>query len=316
MQQLSTEALPSHASIWQRLQLAMHNQRLPQALLLVGPKHASILQFVHRLMSIVLCKNDTAPCGYCQSCHLILQDTHPDIRYVRQDTLHGPIKIDQIRDLQQTVYQTPQCGTQRFIVLETADKLNTAAANALLKILEEPPRSTRFILIADQVSSLPATVKSRCQQYVFPTEHHGNSNAPLDYFMTNAYYADSSQRAALLSKSYAIVAALCDLVEEKTTVCQVAGLFTQHDLADVLWFFYLITSQAIYYQLMGEPQSHEPLPQTLLRFSKNVQSVLLFKQLSKILAVTKKTHQNITLNATLTLEALLLGYQKGDLYVG
>lgn len=303
---MQIEALTTHASLWARIQPILDKDRLPHALLLTGPRHAQMAQFADRLMAILLCQNAEKPCGECQACHLLIQGTHPDIHYVRQDTVNGPLKIDQIRILQQDVYQTPQRGTRRFIVIEPADKLNTAAANALLKILEEPPSHTSFILIAEQVSSIPATIISRCQQYVFTPPETG-SIGQSDYLTIGQFYPETSVRAELFKQCLPIIDALCDVMDKKISPCTVAAKWSSLALNDLLWFLHLLTAQAIRYQLVGELTT-QPWSEGLMRIAARSEPETLFKQLDAINSLMGSTQHNITLNQTLAIEMLLLNY--------
>ncbi len=65
--------------------------------------------------------------------------------------------------------------------------MNAASANALLKTLEEPPSHTTFILIAEQISSIPATILSRCQKYIFPSQLSTEANEG-DYLQLGEFY--------------------------------------------------------------------------------------------------------------------------------
>ena len=292
---MQIDELPTHAPVWTKIQQMLDKNRLPHALLFSGPRHAGILQFVDRLMAILICQNaDNAPCGECQPCRLLMQGTHPDIKYVRQDSPGSPIKIEQIRELQESVYQTPQCGTRSIIVIEPADRLNRSAANALLKILEEPPSHTLFILIAEQLSHLPATIMSRCQQYaVSPPES-------ADYLEIGKFYPEASERGALFKQCEPISRDLCDLVDKKISPCTLAAKWSSYALSDLLWFLYLLTAQAIRARLL-ESQASQPWADTL-------EPVDLFQQLDKINTLMRTMQQNITLNQTLAIETLLMGY--------
>ena len=75
----------------------------------------------------------------------------------------GEITIDAIRDLTDRVALTTLRGTRKLALIDPADRLNGAAANALLKTLEEPAGDTLLCLIAEQPGRLPATIRSRCQ---------------------------------------------------------------------------------------------------------------------------------------------------------
>jgi DNA polymerase-3 subunit delta' len=304
---LSIDALAMHTPLWQRIQPSIEKKHLPHAFLFIGPRHAKMLPFTHRLIAMLLCEKAAAPCGSCQSCHLIINHIHPDIMYVRPDAASSPIKIEQIRELQQTIYQTPQRGLQRMIVIDPADKLNMAAANALLKVLEEPPLHTRFILLTAQLNSLPLTIISRCQQLVFPLPEYNGAAELSNYLQTATFYTEELGRAALLQQSASIIHTLCELVDKKIAPCVIATEWSEYTLSDLLWFLYLLTAQAIHCHLLGSDLL-EINSNRLMYFAQTVKSVLLFKQLDKIKHFMQKIQRNITLNQALTLEAVLLGY--------
>ena len=300
---MQIDTLTSHAPVWRSIQQMLDKNRLPHALLFVGPRHAGILQFVHRLMAIMVCETpDKAPCAECKPCHLLALGTHPDIKYVRQDTATSPIKIEQIRELQESVYQTPQCGTRSIIVIEPADRLNRAAANALLKILEEPPSHTTFILIAEQLGTLPATIMSRCQQYVFSPPESFESVHQVDYLSIGAFYPEASERAVLFKQCPSMMDDLSALVDKKITSCTLASKWSNYALGDLLWFLYLLTAQAIRYRLLDSPM--------VPPWADKIEPVDLFEQLDKVNALMHTVQQNITLNQTLAIETLLLGYER------
>ena len=299
------EAVVSHAFQWDKIHQLIQKKRVPQALLLVGPRHANILQFVNRFMALLICETSPAPCGLCRACHLLIEGIHPDINYIRRESPTSAIKIDQVRELQHNIYQTPQRGGHRFIVIESADKMNTAAANALLKILEEPPVHTRFILIAEQVSSIPATILSRCQKLNFPSLGH----EPAGYMTIGAAYPEGSIRAALMLQSTSMITALCDLIEEKTSPCTIAARWSVDAIEDILWLLYLVHAEAIHYQLI-KTNDQSPANAALAHFSRLTQPVDLLKQLDEINSMVSKIHHNINMNQTLVLETFLLGYLK------
>jgi DNA polymerase-3 subunit delta' len=298
---MQTDDLTTHAPVWASMQQMLDKNRLAHALLFTGPPHADILQFVNKLIMRILCKcPDKTSCGKCQPCHLLIQGTHPDVQFVRQETLASPIKIDQIRELHGKVYQTPQCGERSIIVIESAERLNQSAANALLKILEEPPSHMMFILIAEQISNLPATIMSRCQKYAF------SPPALSDYLTMGTFYPEASQRAELFRQCQPILQDLCDLFAQTLSPCTLAAKWANYALEDVLWFLYLLAAQTIRYQLSGG-HTEQPWAEQLRCFASFVEPVVLFQLLDRINALRSTLQQNITLNQTLALEMLLIG---------
>jgi DNA polymerase-3 subunit delta' len=86
---------------------------------------------------------------------------HPDLKVVRGEG-DSDITVDAIRDLIQSINSYPTYAPHRFIVIDGADRMNSAAANALLKTLEEPPKVVRFFLLAESLKGVLPTIQSRC----------------------------------------------------------------------------------------------------------------------------------------------------------
>lgn len=101
----------------------------------------------------------------CRSCRKIQAGTHPDILTVEPSG--GIIKIAQIRDLCHKLLVKPLEASMRVVILRDVHTMNHESGNALLKMLEEPPEKTMFILITDQASDVLPTILSRCQTVMF-----------------------------------------------------------------------------------------------------------------------------------------------------
>jgi DNA polymerase-3 subunit delta' len=144
--------------------------KLPHALLLHGPEGLGKRIFAWRLAQSVLCTRpeaDAAACGSCHSCRLFAAGTHPDLLSVAPLGDSISIVIDQIRDVRQFVELRPHTSARKLVLLEPADAMNLSAANALLKVLEEPPATSALLLITPQAARLPATIRSRCTPVTF-----------------------------------------------------------------------------------------------------------------------------------------------------
>jgi len=96
-----------------------------------------------------------------------IQD-HPDICRVERIEGKRDISVDQIRDVNEWVQQTAHGHAGRVVIIHHLERLNTAAANSLLKTLEEPPQGVRFLLTAARAGRLLPTILSRCQRWVLP----------------------------------------------------------------------------------------------------------------------------------------------------
>jgi len=179
-------APPWHQAHWQRLQSRLARGALPHALLLCGPAGRGTRAFLHRFVRGLLCErpHDGEACGRCRACLLLDAGTHPDfvaISYgVRKDGVQRKeIVVDQIRELSARLAMASQFGGWQVVVIDPADAMNAAAANALLKTLEEPSPRTLLLLVADAPWRLPQTIRSRCQRIEFQLPAHGEALAWL-----------------------------------------------------------------------------------------------------------------------------------------
>jgi DNA polymerase III subunit delta' len=102
-------------------------------------------------------------CGHCRPCRLIARDLHPDVRTLARPADKKNLGIDEIKELREDVALKPLEGRHKVYLLREAEDLSEAAANALLKTLEEPPPSVVLVLTAADASLLLPTVVSRCQ---------------------------------------------------------------------------------------------------------------------------------------------------------
>ncbi|MGR3174375.1 MAG: DNA polymerase III subunit delta' [Candidatus Scalindua sp.] len=102
-------------------------------------------------------------CNLCHNCVRIEKEYHPDIHWIEIEEKAKFLKIDNIRDLQHSVKLSPLESNYKIFIIKEADRMNEEASNCLLKTLEEPPPNTIIILIANSLTSVKETIKSRCQ---------------------------------------------------------------------------------------------------------------------------------------------------------
>jgi len=154
--------------------------RWPHALLVAGAagigKRALALEFARAL----LCETPLAgggACGACPGCRYVAAGQHPDLRVVEPIELDDDggeakavewIAVDRIRALIDWAQLTSHRRIAKVAVIVPAERMNAAAANALLKTLEEPPPSTYLILVTAAPGRIPATLRSRCRRLVAP----------------------------------------------------------------------------------------------------------------------------------------------------
>ena len=164
------DILPWQREQWRRMADRLQGGRMPHALLLTGPQGLGKQSFARSLSQVLLCGSPSpggTACGRCKQCELFLAGTHPDVRFITLAEDSNQVTIDQIRGLIDFLVLTSQQGGYKTVVIDPADHMNTAASNALLKCLEEPPSTSLLILIASRPARLPATIRSRCQSLAF-----------------------------------------------------------------------------------------------------------------------------------------------------
>lgn len=168
---------------WQQLQQSRQAQRLPHAILLAGPDGLGKRDFARDLAQSLLCEQpatDGSACGQCRACARYLADTHPDMFMLEPEETGKAIKVDQVRELiRQFALASHRESGYRIAIVQPAERMNLAAANSLLKTLEEPPANTLIMLLSASPSLLPATILSRCQRLDFSPPAHEQALAWL-----------------------------------------------------------------------------------------------------------------------------------------
>jgi DNA polymerase-3 subunit delta' len=161
--------LQGHDAAVQALESALRDDRLHHAQLITGPAHVGKFRLAVQIAQAVNClSDDDVPCSECEACTRIAAGIHADVRVIRVDpeAAEGPktaIGIDTIRELIASAHLRPYEGRTRVFVFDGADAMTNDAANALLKVLEEPPPNVQLLLLAASEDSVLPTVRSRCQ---------------------------------------------------------------------------------------------------------------------------------------------------------
>lgn len=214
---MSTSPLPSplpwQSDAWESL-LARAAERLPHGLLLTGEAGTGKRRFADAFAAFLLCASPAGQpvqaCGRCKSCLLVAAGSHPDLMMVVPESMRAgddedtgkkkkpsrEIRIDEVRALIAFAAQTAQFGGRRVVVIDPATAMNTNAANALLKTLEEPGEGTVLLLVCDRPAALPATIRSRCQLLPLPAPDAAQAQTWLATELGNAKQAQSLLAAA------------------------------------------------------------------------------------------------------------------------
>ena len=166
-----------HSGTWASLQ--SQRERLPHALLLVGQRGLGKFALARAFAKSLLCEqplNGGHFCGGCLACNWFEQENHPDFRLLQPQAMaeeagveeggkkaSQQITIDQVRALDDFFHVGTHRAGLKVIVINPVDAMNRNAANALLKILEEPAPGTLFLMVSSEPLRLLPTIRSRCQ---------------------------------------------------------------------------------------------------------------------------------------------------------
>jgi len=193
------------------LRQALGSGNLPHAYLFHGMPGVGRCLTARALCAALFCGAGPEPgeaCGSCSHCRRVEREEHPGLAVIRPvsrkgdkewvvDPDRGEIRIDQVRELQKWLAARSFEGGWRVCILDGAERMNAAAANALLKILEEPPPESLLVLVSPTRTQLPATVVSRCQALYFPPVPKAGIESILRTKGANAAARDPSLVSAL-----------------------------------------------------------------------------------------------------------------------
>jgi len=161
---------------------SVHRGMLPPSLIFSGPAGAGKRQAAVATAQAINCLSPSGEgesydaCGTCAACTRIAQGMHPDVIIVEPSD-SGSIKIEPIREVIKSAGYRPFEGRRRVVIINEADAMASSPQNALLKILEEPPPSSVFILVTARPDMLLPTVQSRCQRVRFQLAEQGALDA-------------------------------------------------------------------------------------------------------------------------------------------
>jgi DNA polymerase-3 subunit delta' len=208
-----------YAPIWRALTADVQAERLPHAVLFDGRAGTGRHLLVRALAAFLLCDSpDGFACGHCRACHLLAAGSHSDLRSLLPTGKAHRIGIDQIRAAIEFTSGTATLGRRQVLIIEDADRMTLAAANAVLKRLEEPTADTYILLTCSRASALPATVRSRCQQRPLPTPDPGQAREWLREHGVGENLLDNALLAAngrpLLARDWAAQGLLDERIDQ------------------------------------------------------------------------------------------------------
>ncbi len=332
---MSIDILPWHKPAL--VALLSRRETMPHAVLVHGKEGIGKVEFARAIAQSLLCESPEQgiACGKCSACNWFRDGNHPDFRELLPEAMNEvetdsdvlldadakekkkskEIKIEQIRDIAAFMTLTTHRAGFRVLLVHPAEAMNPAAANALLKTLEEPPPRTVILMVTDRIGRLLATIKSRCQRLAAPSpdeltalqwlKEQGIANAeaalaqaggaPLDAlsFADVEYQAERQAFVKVLSDSNADYLAA-------------AQAFEKSDLVNVLGWLQTWVSDLALSRMTGAVRHHRDQKAAISRIATRLNLPGLFRFDSQLRQARRSIHH--PLNPRLLLEQLLISY--------
>ena len=185
--------------ITQTLKNQVKSGRLSHAYIFIGTRGTGKTTCARILAKAVNCENpvDGNPCGVCPACRGISEGSVLDV--VELDAASNN-SVDNVRALREEAVFSPAAVKKRVYIIDEVHMLSTAAFNALLKILEEPPEHLMFILATTELQKVPATILSRCQRHSFKRIDAATIADYLEYIASQEGFSLHKDAAELIAR--------------------------------------------------------------------------------------------------------------------
>ena len=314
---------PWQQNQWQQLQSQIQKQRLPHAILVLGQAGLGKQDFAQTIAASLLCtdrQDDGQPCGICSACHLLDVGTHPDYLYLAPEAADKAIKVDDIRDLCNSLALTSQFGGYKVAVIALADNMNINAANSLLKTLEEPADNSLLILVSSRPHRLPITIRSRCHMIHFQVPE----SEQAEQWMVQQNMVEAKGLLGLAHGSPLLAVTLADeeLVEQRKSLIQaLIGVTKNNPVTEfaaplskwpsdylLAWFYDWIRDLITIKQGTGSALVHHEFQKDLSQIATRASAESLYLMLDEVINLRKV--QSIPLNAQMFWEDLLISWKR------
>ena len=314
---------PWQKSSWN--ELFLDELRMPHAYIFYGTQTQEINKFVDELIKSILCSQpseENFACGKCQDC-LWSKTNHPDLKIVesssdKDENLNSDVlNVANAREVKKFLELTShQANGKKIVAVYDAERLNIAASNALLKIIEEPPNDCLIIFTVNDIANLLPTIISRCRLITFPKPSIKDAkeflsqtdnidlidnlqlynNAPLQLINEKEMLANTNIIINELKKG------------NKIDLMKINNIWLDNGL---VWIINLVQKWAYELLLCKLSEGHNYFPNNI----KAVQELALNADLSKLLTYqislnTIKSYAKTTVNKEINLGTVMIEYKK------
>ncbi|MBQ1856132.1 MAG: DNA polymerase III subunit, partial [Anaerovibrio sp.] len=168
---ISWDNITGHKLNIERLKTLCREDMVPHSMLFCGIDGIGKKMAAQAMAATLLCHHPVngSACGECPSCKALIAGTHPDFFTVEPEIKdgNGTILINLIREMQGKIARVPIMSKVRAVIIDDVQTMNDAAANSLLKTIEEPGGQIYFILVTNSIMALLDTIISRCMREEF-----------------------------------------------------------------------------------------------------------------------------------------------------
>ena len=211
--------LAGNGGVKKAIEQAILQNRLPHAIIIEGESGSGKTVLSRFLAAALLCEQAENPCGACRACTLTKAGTHPDLFITELEDKKKNISVEQIRNMRNEAYIRPQLSDRKVFIIEEADTMNPQSQNAILKVLEEPPGDTVFILNVRSRAALLPTIISRCVTY---TLYDPDINEAAAYISANFDMSENDAVNLLNQNGKSIGRAISAMKSKKSGTYQMA----------------------------------------------------------------------------------------------
>jgi DNA polymerase III delta' subunit len=150
-----------------RLGRAIESGVLPHAFLIGGPSGSGKSTLAIEIAAALNCRekhsSSPLPCGKCNNCHRIYEGNFPDVKILTKKKDKATLGVEAVKDFREDMFLSSTESENKIYIIDDAECMTPEAQNALLKVLEEPPKSVSIILLAKECDRILTTIKSRAQ---------------------------------------------------------------------------------------------------------------------------------------------------------